>query len=70
MDTRQAEDLLMEPERKMTNGIEKSAHDAVSAPGAISNQQESEKLGFMKRFLNWLSRGSDPNRISGTSCPT
>jgi hypothetical protein len=70
MDIRQAEGLLMKPERTMTNGIEETAHDAVSAPGAIFNQQGAEKLGLMKRFLKWLSRGADQNRASGTTCPT
>jgi hypothetical protein len=70
MGIRQAEDLLMKPERTMTNGIEETAHDAVFASGAISHQQGAEKSGLMKRFLKWLSRGSDQNRMSGTTCPT
>jgi hypothetical protein len=62
-------DVVM-PEKTVTNGTEETARDAASAAGAIACPQEPGKLGFMKRFLKWLSRGSEKYRMSGSSCPT
>jgi hypothetical protein len=32
--------------------------------------KEPEKIGLIKRFLNWIARGAEEGHMSGTSCPS
>ena len=34
------------------------------------SQKESEKIGLLKRFLDWIARGADKSHMGRTSCPT
>jgi hypothetical protein len=45
MNIHQAEDLLLKPQKTITNGTEETGHDDVSASGAIFNQQGAENWG-------------------------
>jgi len=35
-----------------------------------SSPKKPEKIGMIKRFLDWIARGADVSGIGRTSCPT
>ncbi len=38
--------------------------------GKFSSQKEPEKIGLLKRFLNWIARGTGESPRGRRSCPT
>ena len=47
----------------------KNNHDSVSVSKNNFSQQEFDKIGFIKRFLNWITKGVHKSKISGSSFP-
>jgi hypothetical protein len=62
------ERLLMKSEAK--NGKNWKDHATVAVSGKALSQNEPEKTGVLKRFLEWLIRGAAKSHLNGTSCPT
>ena len=58
----------MEPESKNRNNTKN--HSIVSVSKKTFSQEKSEKSRLLKRFLNWIARGTDESHIGKTSCPT
>ncbi|MBW2117640.1 MAG: hypothetical protein JRF53_01875 [Deltaproteobacteria bacterium] len=44
-------------------------HNAVG-PAITFSQEQPEKSGLLKRFLDWLIRGANEANMGGGSCPT
>lgn len=55
---------------RMKSGIVTHTHNSISALKTTVDQQKTENQGFMKKFLNWISRGADRPGMSSASCPT
>jgi len=51
------------------NGNKKMTHNAVG-PAITFSQEQPEKSGLLKRFLDWLIRGANEANMGGGSCPT
>ena len=34
------------------------------------SQKDFEKIGLLKRFLDWIAKGTKKSNIGGKSCPT
>ncbi len=45
-------------------------HFAVAVSEKAVSQNEPERPGLLKRFLDWLIRGAAKSNLNGTSCPT
>jgi hypothetical protein len=58
----------MKPESKTGNDAEN--HNFVSVPKGTSSQKGAEKIGLLKRFFDWIARGTDKSRMGRASCPT
>ncbi|MBC8459409.1 MAG: hypothetical protein H8D67_15570 [Deltaproteobacteria bacterium] len=39
-------------------------------PKKAFSQEKLEKSGLLKRFLDWIAKGTDESSIGGKSCPT
>jgi len=50
--------------------IYKKNHFTVAVSEKAPSQNEPEKSGLLKRFLDWLIRGVAKSHLNGTSCPT
>ncbi len=57
----------MEPETKNRNNI--GSHRIVSAK-KNSSQKRPKKIGLLKRFLDWIARGTEKSGTGKPFCPT
>lgn len=59
---------MMKSETK--NGNNRKNHFTVAVSEKAPSQNEPEKPGLLKRFLDWIVRGAAKSHFNGTSCPT
>ena len=59
---------MMKSETK--NGKSRKNHITVSVSEKALSNNESERPGLLKKFLDWLIRGAAKSQLNGTSCPT
>jgi len=59
---------MMKSETK--NGNNRENHFTVAILEKAPSQNEPERPGLLKRFLDWLIKGAAKSRLDGTSCPT
>lgn len=45
-------------------------HSIVSPSKKTFSEEKFEKIGLVKRFLEWIAKGADESHIGRTSCPT
>jgi len=58
----------MEPETKTRNNI--GSHRIVSVTKRNSSQKRPNKIGLLKKFLDWIARGAEKSRTGKPFCPT
>jgi hypothetical protein len=58
----------MKPESKNRNDADN--HHFVSVSKGASSQKGPEKIGLLKRFFDWITKGTDKSRMGKASCPT
>jgi len=59
---------MMKSETKNENNMRN--HFTVTVSEKVPYQNEPERPGLLKRFLDWLIRGAAKSHLNGTSCPT
>lgn len=62
------ERLMMKSETE--NGNNRNNHFIVAVSEKAPSQNEPERPGLLKRFLDWLIKGAAKSHLNGTSCPT
>jgi hypothetical protein len=50
--------------------MKKDPNGKKSTSGTSFYQKESNKFGFLRRFLEWLARGAKESGMGGRQCPT
>jgi len=58
----------VEPETKKRNYT--GSHRIVSVTKRDSSQKRPKKIGLLKRFLDWIVRGTEKSAASKPFCPT
>ena len=55
---------------KIKSKIVTHTHNSISDLKTTVNQHKTENPGFIKKFLNWIARGTKRSGMSIASCPT
>ena len=58
----------MAPESK--NGNDAENHNFVSVSKGASSQKGPERIGLLKKFFDWIAKGTDKSHMGRASCPT
>jgi len=59
---------LLDPESKNRNNTK--VHNVVLISKTIYSQKKPEKSGPLKRFLDWIARGTEKSGTGKPFCPT
>jgi hypothetical protein len=62
--------LLEKSGNSMEEEIRAKNHNTVSVTKQTFSKARPDKSGFLKRFLDWIAKGSKDANMGAQSCPT
>ena len=62
--------MINAPVDKVMKPMGSEGKGRIDKKDSSSVQKKSEKSNFLKRFFEWIAKGADESRSSGSFCPT